>query len=114
MKSNIAAALDKTVLAENDIMDLQRYADATRHLYCAGCQHLCNQAVPAGVEIGTTLRYLMYHDSYGDGSTARQLYAQLPAAARHLDGVDFSRAAALCPHKVDVAKHMQRAAEVLA
>ena len=114
MKSNIAAALDKTSLAQADIMDLQRYADSTRHLYCAGCQHICNAVVPAGIEIGTTLRYLMYHDSYGNGESARQLYAQLPAAARRFEGVDFTRAATLCPHKIDIAQHMQRAAEVLA
>jgi predicted aldo/keto reductase-like oxidoreductase len=114
IKSNIAAALDKTSVAESDIMELQRYADATRHLYCAGCQHICNQVVPAGIEIGTTLRYLMYHDSYGDGSTARRLFAQLPESARHIAGVDYSKAAALCPHKIDIAKHMRRAAEVLA
>jgi predicted aldo/keto reductase-like oxidoreductase len=114
MKSNIAAALDKTSLAESDIMELQRYADASRHLYCAGCQHICNAAVPAGIEIGTTLRYLMYHDSYGDRDKARQLYAELPAAARRFDSVDFTKASALCPHKIDIAKHMQRAAEVLA
>jgi uncharacterized protein len=113
MKSNIAAALDKTALVENDIMELQRYADATRHLYCAGCQHICNPAVPAGIQIGTTLRYLMYHDSYTQRDNARQLYAGLPAAARRLEGVDFSRASALCPHQIDIAKHMQRAAEVL-
>jgi predicted aldo/keto reductase-like oxidoreductase len=114
MKANIAAALDKTSLAESDITELQRYADATRHLYCAGCQHICNAAVPVGIEIGTTLRYLMYHDSYGERESARQLFAKLPAAARRLEGVDFSQAAARCPHKIDIAKHMQRAAEVLA
>lgn len=114
MKSNIAAALDKTALAENDILELQRYAEATQHLYCAGCQHLCNQAVPAGIEIGTTLRYLMYHDSYTDRDKARELFADLPAASRQFEGVDFSKASALCPHKIDIARHMQRAAEVLA
>ncbi len=114
IKSNVAAALDKTSLAESDIMELQRYADATRHLYCAGCQHICNAAVPAGIEVGTTLRYLMYHDNYGDRETARQLFAQLPESARRFDGVDFSKAAALCPRHVDIARHMRRAAEVLA
>jgi predicted aldo/keto reductase-like oxidoreductase len=114
MKQNIAAALDRTSLAASDLLELHRYADATRHLYCAGCQHICNAAVPAGIEIGTTLRYLMYHDSYRDVETARQLYAQLPESARHIEGVDFSKAAALCPHQLDIAKHMRRAAEVLA
>ena len=71
-------------------------------------------ALPAGMQVGTTLRYLMYHDSYGERESARQLFAKLPAAARRLEGVDFSQAAARCPHKIDIAKHMQRAAEVLA
>jgi uncharacterized protein len=114
IKQNVAAALDKTSLAEHEIMELQRYADATRHLYCAGCQHICNAAAPAGIEIGTTLRYLMYHDSYGDRKQARQFFAELPAEARQIKGVDFSRASALCPHKIDIAQHMHRAAEVLA
>jgi predicted aldo/keto reductase-like oxidoreductase len=114
MKQNIAAALDRTQLSQADHIELQHYADNTRHLYCAGCQHICNQAVPAGIEIGTTLRYLMYHDSYGNRQTARQLYANLPDEARRIREVDFSRAAALCPHKIDIARHMQRAAEVLA
>ncbi len=114
IKSNVAAALDKTSLAESDILELQRYAESTRHLYCAGCQHICNAAVPAGVEVGTTLRYLMYHDNYGERETARQLFAQLPEAARRIAGVDFSKAAALCPHRIDIARHMRRAAEVLA
>ncbi len=56
----------------------------------------------------------MYHDSYGDIETARELYGKLPAAAKRIDGVDFAGANALCPHKLDVARHMQRAARVLA
>lgn len=114
MKSNIAAALDRTTLSQAGHIDLQRYANETRHLYCAGCQHICNAAAPAGVQIGTTLRYLMYHDSYGNQEHARQLFAELPTEARRIGGVDFTQAAARCPHQIDIAKHMQRAGEVLA
>jgi hypothetical protein len=45
---------------------------------------------------------------------ARELYAQLPPEARRIEGVDFAQASALCPHRVDIAQHMQRAADVLA
>ena len=56
----------------------------------------------------------MYHDSYGNQEHARQLFAELPAEARRIADVDFTPAAAVCPHGINIAKHMQRAAEVLA
>ncbi len=114
MKENIAAALDRSTLSLREHEELQRYARDTEHLYCAGCDHLCGQALPEGIQVGTTLRYLMYHDSYGDIETARELYGKLPAAAKRIDGVDFAGANKLCPHQLDVAKHMTRAAQVLA
>ncbi len=114
MKDNIAAALDQSKLSAADHEALQRYAMDTQHLYCAGCSHICGRALPAGIEVGTTLRYLMYHDTYGDSEKARELFAQLPPEARRFNGVDFTQATALCPHRIDIAKHMQRAAEVLA
>ena len=81
---------------------------------CAGCDHICGAALPPGIQVADTLRLLMYHDAYRDPLKARELFAKLPAPARQIEGVDFSRAAALCPNKVDLAKHMQRAARVLA
>lgn len=114
IKQNVAAALDQSKLTESDHAALRQYAQDTQHLYCAGCQHICGRAVPAGIEVGTTLRYLMYHDTYRDPETARALFARLPEKARRIEGVDFTEAAALCPHRIDIAKHMQRAAHVLA
>ena len=114
IKQNVAAALDQSKLTEADHAALQQYAQDTRHLYCAGCQHICGRALPAGIEVGTTLRYLMYHDTYRDPEMARALFARLPEQAKRIEGVDFAEAAALCPHKIDIAKHMQRAAHVLA
>jgi predicted aldo/keto reductase-like oxidoreductase len=114
IKQNVAAALDQSKLTEADHAALRQYAQDTQHLYCAGCQHICGRGVPAGLEVGTTLRYLMYHDTYRDPETARALYARLPEEARRIEGVDFTEAAALCPHRIDIAKHMRRAAHVLA
>jgi hypothetical protein len=114
LKQNIAAAVDKTELGAADRHSLERYAAATRAHACDGCDHLCNAAAGAPVKIGATMRYLMYHDMYGDKDGARELFAKLPAEARNLAGVDFARANAACPHGVDVAAHMKRAHEVLA
>jgi hypothetical protein len=66
------------------------------------------------VRIGTTLRSLMYHDSYGDREKARRVWSELPPEARQLRGVDFTAASRVCPHGVDVVALMQRAAVVLA
>jgi predicted aldo/keto reductase-like oxidoreductase len=113
LKQNVAAAVDKAELSRLDREALDRYAAATRSLSCSGCDHLCGPAVAAPVQIGTTMRYLMYHDVYGEPAKARELFSRLPEASRRLEGIDFSGASAACPHGIDVAAHMRRAAEVL-
>lgn len=112
LKENVAAALDRTELGALDVKALEEYASATRGRACDGCDHLCGAAVAAPVRIGTTMRCLMYHDAYGDPEKARSTFAKLPAEARQLAGVDFRGANAACPHGVDVAAHMERAARL--
>lgn len=92
LKQNIAAALDKSELSALEQDALHKYAAATRHMTCDGCDHLCNPAVDAPVQIGSTIRYLMYHDAYGDPANAKALFAQLPKESRRLSGVDFAPA----------------------
>lgn len=112
LRQNIQAALDKNKLtrAERDALD--RYAAATRSLACDGCDHLCGPAVSAPVEIGATMRYLMYSEVYAEPEKAKALFAQLPAEAQQLREVDFSGANRACPHGIDVARHMARAADL--
>lgn len=66
------------------------------------------------MRIGDTLRYLMYHDSYGKPEHARRLFRALPAEAREIGAIDFSGANRACPNGVDVASLMKRAGDVLA
>lgn len=114
LKQNVAAALDKAELSALDRDAIERYAADTRHMACSGCDHLCNPAVGAPVKIGTTLRYLMYHDVYGEQEKARRLFGELPEAVRNIKGVDFQGAESACPHGVAVASLMERASQVLA
>jgi len=114
LKENIAAATDQYELGRAEMEELGRYAQATRHTACDGCDHICNPTVDAPVKIGATLRYLMYHDVYGEQEKAKRLFRELPEAAQRLDGVDFRAASDACPFGVDVAAHMQRAQKVLA
>ncbi len=114
LRENIGAALDKTSLTSDERKALDRYAAATRSMACDGCDHICGAAIPAGPRIGDTMRYVMYHDVYGETEKARSLFRKLPESARGLDTVDFAPASAACPNGVDVAAHMRRAQEVLA
>jgi predicted aldo/keto reductase-like oxidoreductase len=113
LRENIAAAVDRHELGANEQDALHRYAELTRPYACQGCDHICGAAVDAPVRIATTMRCLMYHDSYGDPAKARRVFAELPAEARRLADVDFGQANRACPHGVNVAAHMQRAAEIL-
>lgn len=112
LKQNIAAAVDKSELSQVERESIDKYAAATRHLACDGCDHICNPAVAAPVQIGATMRYLMYHDVYGQDELARELFHQLPASAKALEGTDFAAANRACPNGIDVAHHMARAAKL--
>jgi hypothetical protein len=114
IRQNVAAAVDKTELGALERDALVRYAAASRPYACSGCDHHCNNAVAAPVQIGDTMRYLMYHDTYGDPERAREHFRALPPEARDLDAVDFTPANAACPNGIDIAWHMKRAARVLA
>lgn len=114
LRENIAAAVDRQQLGALERDALHRYALATRNVACDGCDHLCSGAVGAPVNIGATLRYLMYHDAYGERDDARRLFQSLPPAARRLSEVDFAPASRACPHGVDLVAQMERAARVLA
>ncbi len=114
VRQNVGAAVDRTKLTQAEKAALWRYAAATRSLTCDGCDHLCGGAIDARVDIGATLRYLMYHDSYGKQERARELFAELPAEERSFSHLDFSAASAACPHGLDIDRLMKRAAAVLA
>lgn len=113
LQQNIAAAVDDAKLGFAEWGAIERYAQQTRGEACDGCGQVCGAALAQPVNVATTLRCVMYHDVYGDPDKARRVFSALPEAARRLDGVDFTAASRACPHGVDVARHMQRAREIL-
>ncbi len=113
LRENIAAALNKKKLTSLELDSLRQYADDTKKYHCQWCDHICNPHVDAPVQIGDTMRYLMYHDVYGETDKARRLFSELPADAQKLAGVDFAGANRACHNGVNVAYHMERAKKVL-
>jgi len=115
LHSNIAAALDKTVLTAADHAALREYAAATRSRHCAGCTQFCETALNHQVPIGDVMRCLMYHRSYGDQELARKVFGQLPETARRgLAGFDYAAAERACPHGLPIGQLMREAGELFA
>ena len=64
LTENVAAALDKTKLADSDRQVLAEYARATCDGFCAGCANICESALSEPLPyVSDVMRYLMYYDS---------------------------------------------------
>jgi len=114
-RANLAAALDKTELTDDETAALRRYALATSASYCGGCSNICRTAVDGQTPVCDVMRYLMYHNSYGDRYEARQLFAALPAdVRRRLASQNYSAAEARCPQGMAIGRRMRDAADLLA
>jgi len=107
LRENVAATAEP-VLSSRERKLLDDYRQATAHLYCHGCGHLCETAA-RGVPVATVLRYLRYYEVYGKRQEARALYQALPPAARDLAAANLDAAAAACPHGLPVVELIERA-----
>ncbi len=115
LRENIAAALDKRQLTAADMEVFRQVAEQTCSEHCLGCGYICESAVPDVPYVSDVLRYLMYHDNYGEKETARRLFAQLPPDVRsRLTKADYSLAEARCPQRIPIARRMAEAARKLA
>jgi hypothetical protein len=114
LMSNVAAALDKTKITLTDLRLLDRYAAETASCYCAGCTSICESVLGGEVPIGDIMRYLMYHNSYGDVERARACFAEIsPRVRGRLAGMDYARVEGLCPQKMPIGRLIAHAVEVL-
>jgi predicted aldo/keto reductase-like oxidoreductase len=80
---------------------------------CAGCDGSCSHAAGTTAELGNLTRFLTYHEHHGYRSEARRLYSEMTDAARNWAGADLEAARAVCPSKLDFAKLLPRADELL-
>ena len=105
LQANIAAALNKNNLSENDKKRLEEYAYRTAPGYCAGCASICERAVDPDIPISDILRYSMYNHGYGDRETALRRFNSLPTDIKtNMLKADYSRAERSCPHKIQIGR----------
>ena len=108
------AAKSPIKLGMHEFQQLNRLAACTAAYSCQGCNHLCEPKVDGETKVADALRFLMYHECYGEQDKARALYHALTPAERRLDGIDFGAAAAACPEGIDIAARLRHAEELLA
>ena len=113
LAENVAAAKSPVELSMHELQQLQFLARELAPYRCQGCSHVCEPLLDRPVDVASTLRYLMYHEGYGQTDLARELYGQLDVTARDLRGVDFSRAAAACPQGIDIEARLRLARQEL-
>jgi hypothetical protein len=114
LSANVAAARDQVSLTTAELASLNELACAESTGYCGGCGNLC-QTATGGLPVNDVMRCLMYHREYDQPGLGKNVFAELPDAVRQtLATADFSRAEAVCPHKLEIAKLMREAVETLA
>jgi predicted aldo/keto reductase-like oxidoreductase len=114
LQANVAAALNKTNLSEDDKQRLEQYAQKTTHCYCAGCANICESVVDLDIPISDILRYSMYNHSYGDRDRALKLFNALPTDIKaNILKADYSKAEEYCPQKIQIGKVLKKTHEDL-
>ncbi|HKI19861.1 MAG TPA: aldo/keto reductase [Isosphaeraceae bacterium] len=113
VRENTLAARSFKPLTTNELKQLRDACIAAGPTLCASCDGRCSQAGGTLAELGNLTRFLTYHDHHGYRTEARRLYGQLSDAARDWTGADLEAAREACPNKLDFAKLLRRADEVL-
>jgi predicted aldo/keto reductase-like oxidoreductase len=106
LAENVAAAKSPIQLSMGEFQQLQRIATASAAYACQGCSQICESRVDGPVKVAAPLRYLMYHECYGETERARALYRRLHPAERAFETADLGRASAVCPQGIDIAARL--------
>jgi len=111
LEQNVATVTGavSTAQIEEFEMAVATIAAGTCHL-CGACTGQC----PAGVRVADIMRYMLYHDGYGDEPRALGLYRALPVSSTAAACAGCEKCKAVCPWGVQVRSRMERAHAVLA
>jgi uncharacterized protein len=113
VRENAEAARVFKPLTKAELERLRDACIAAAPTMCADCTGQCSLAAGTNAELGNLTRFLTYHDHHGYRGEARRLYGEMAHAARDWAGADLEAARHACPNKLDFAKLLPRADQVL-
>jgi aryl-alcohol dehydrogenase-like predicted oxidoreductase len=113
VRENAEAARVYKPLTKAELNQMRDAFVAAGPTLCAGCDGRCSLAAGTTAELGNLTRFLTYHEHHGYRGEARRLYAELSDAERNWAGANLEAARQACPSKLDFAKLLPRADQVL-
>lgn len=113
LEENATAAMSPAQLTMNEFHQLNRLARLTAPYACLGCSQICESRIDGKLKVADALRYLMYHECYGDPETARLLYNALDLEERDFDRVDLAKAIKACPQGIRIDERLRKARALL-
>jgi aryl-alcohol dehydrogenase-like predicted oxidoreductase len=113
VRENAHAAKTFQPMTKAQIEQLRDACIAAGPTLCASCDGRCSHAAGTSAELGNLTRLLTYHDHHGYRAEARRLYSELSESARDWAGADLEAARTACPNKLDFARLLPRAQDVL-
>ncbi len=113
LEENATAAMSPVNLTMNEFHQLNRLARMTAPYACLGCNQICEGKIAGKLKVADALRYLMYHECYGDPETARLLYNALGVEERDYEQVDLVEAIKACPQGIRIDERLRKARAVL-
>ena len=111
LEEDYAALATAMTQAEKEAFEaaLARNTASVCHM-CGACTGQC----PAGVKVADIMRFVLYHDGYGDRDRAVSLYRALSAGASAAACGDCARCQVVCPWGVCVREQLEKAHAALA
>ena len=108
----IEAARQPLAAADRDL--LEQWATAMSPLYCRGCDDLCGEACPEGIQIAAVNQFVMYQRDYDWPERARRHYERLPPAERWSERCATCDACTeACPYGYDAAGGVRAARRLI-
>ena len=113
IRENTEAARDFKPMTTAEIDQLARRLHRRRPDPVRRLRRAVQPAAGTSAELGNLTRFLTYHEHHGYRGEARRLYSELSEAARDWTGADLEAARHACPSKLDFAKLLPRADQLL-
>ena len=111
LEMNFRAMSESYTPADEKLLGLMN--EQIRPDYCRMC-YQCKGTCPKGMPVSDVLRFLSYHDFYGDYHHAVVSFRDLAREVRDVRCIDCDTCSIQCPHGVQVQDRLIRAQQLLA
>jgi predicted aldo/keto reductase-like oxidoreductase len=114
LKENADTAKKFKPLTADELAAVDRMLRRCKPPLCVACDGSCQRAAGTQADLNAIARYVTYAEQNGQLREARKLFAALPAEARDWSGADLHAASHACRSRLDFARILAKAEQLLA